>query len=195
MLNYTPNVSAGSSKSTGSAGAPWRLLIISGVLFLLCVIIYAGMDFGYTPYLNSEIQKVDASTADLSKDVKNGQQKDMVRLYSQLYNINNLYSAHIYPSRIFTFLEKRIVPTVRITTLDVDVPKLVLKFDAIAPDFDTVVLQVATIQSDEHVAQAVLASSKKQDPKEGGGFAFSVRMEVKAGWLSTSVLATSTKTQ
>lgn len=195
MLNYNPNVSAGGSKSKTSTGAPWRLLIISGVLFILCMVIYIGMDFGYTPYLTNEIQKVDADTLTLSKNVKDGEQKDMVRLYSQLYNISNLYETHTYPSRVFTFLEKRILPTVRIMSMDVDIQKSVIKFDAVTSDFDTVVLQVATIQGDENIKQAVLISSKKQDVKNGGGFVFSVRMEAKTGWLSTASSATTTKTQ
>lgn len=195
MLNYNPNVSTGAPKSNTSTGAPWRLLIISGVLFILCIVIYLGMSFGYTPYLTNEIQSVDASTLALSKDVKNGQQKDMVRLYSQLYNINSLYGSHVYPSRVFTFLEKRVLPTVRVTSMDIDIQKLVIKFEAVAPDFDTVVLQVATMQGDENIKQAVLASSKKQDAKEGGGFLFSVRIDAKEGWLSASTTATSTKPQ
>lgn len=192
MLNYNPNISSG-GKQTVSAGAPWRLLIISAVLFILCVVIFLGMDFGYTPYLNSEIQKADASIADLSKTLKDGQQKDVVRLYSQLYNVNSLYASHVYPSRIFSFLEKEILPTVRIISLDADIQKLVLRFDAVAPDLDTVVLQVSNLQGDSNVQQAILISSKKQDPKEGGGFLFSVRMDVKNGWLSeTNSVATTT---
>ena len=195
MLNYNPNVSAG-VKQTNSAGVPWRLLVISAVLFILCIVIFLGMEFGYTPYLNGEIQKADASIADLSKTLKDGQQKDVIRLYSQLYNVNSLYASHVYPSRIFTFLEKRILPTVRVTSLDIDISKLVLKFDAVAPDLDTVVLQVSTIQGDENIKQAVLVSSKKQDIKEGGGFAFSVRMDIKNGWLSaSSSTATTTNNQ
>jgi hypothetical protein len=190
MLNYAPS-RAGAQKQKSSTGVPWRLLTISIVVFVLMIVIFLGMEFGYKPYLQSQIKQADADISSLSQSLQDGQQNDVIGLYSQLYNINSLYNRHVYPSRWFAFLEKNVLPTVRVTSMDADFLKLSVKLDGIAPDLDTLVLQIATLQQDAHTQEVVLTSSGKQDPKEGTGILFNVRIELKEGWLTG--LATSTQ--
>ncbi|MCL5012184.1 MAG: hypothetical protein M1320_02045 [Patescibacteria group bacterium] len=188
MLNYAP--ATGGQKQKSSTGAPWRLLVISLVLLILTVLITVGMEFGYKPYLTNQLQQADASITSLSQSLQQGQQSDVIGLYSRLYNINDLYTKHIVTSRWFAFFEKNILPTVRVTSMDADLLKESVKIDAIAPDMDTIVLQVATLQQDPQTQQVTLTSSQKQDPKEGTGFTFSLRVDLKDGWLTGIVSST-----
>lgn len=182
MLNYAP--STGGQKQKNATGAPWRLLVISLVLLILTILIVVGMEFGYKPYLNNQMQQADASIASLSQSLQQGQQGDVIGLYSRLYNMNDLYAGHIAVSRWFAFFEKNILPSVRVTSMDADLLKGSVKIDAIAPDMDTIVLQIATLQQDTRAQQVTLLSSQKQDPKEGTGFTFSLRVDLKSGWVT-----------
>jgi len=188
MLNYAPQTQSNAKAS--STSVPWRLLIIGAVLIVLSVLMYAGMEFGYKPYLNTQIAEADARISELSASLQEGQQKDVIGLYSQMYNISSLLSDHVYPSRVFTFLEQVLLPAIRLTSLDADLRKATIKIEGVASDMDTVTLQLATIQAHEHVSSAVLVSSQKQDTKDGGGVTFNIRIDGKGDWLTKTTTTT-----
>lgn len=180
MLNYSPTL-AGAKQST-STDTPWRLLVLALVLLGLSIFVWIGMEFGYVPYLHNQIAKTDTEIAALAASLKDGQQKDVIGLYSQLYNINELYKNHIYPSRIFSFIETTLLPTIRLTELDVEVRKGTIMLSGVSPDMDTVTLQLAALQKNENIVNAVLSSAKQQD--KGTGVSFTIHIDIRQGWLT-----------
>jgi hypothetical protein len=176
MADLSTTVNRARAASTSSVGFPWRLLVISIVIFGLTVLVYAGINFGYVPYLNSEISKADANFTDLSKKIDVNQQQSLTDFYSQLYNVQTLALTHFYPSRIFDFLEKNIYPTVKLSSFQAGILGGDVRFDAVAVDFNTVINQLAILKTDPNVSAVSLDSSRQREAKDGGGVIFSVRM-------------------
>jgi len=176
MADFNTTVNRARAASTSSVGFPWRLLIISIVIFGLTVLVYAGINFGYVPYLNSEINKADANFTDLSKKIDVSQQQSLTDFYSQLYNVQALASTHSHPSKIFDFLEKNIYPTVKLSSFQAGISGGDVSFDATAVDFNTVINQLAILKADSNVLAVSLDSSRQRETKDGGGVVFSVRM-------------------
>lgn len=159
-----------------SAGFPWRTLVISVVVFGLTLLIWAGMEFGYVPFLQSQIQKSDVELAALSQSVSESEQKELIEFYSQLYNIQSLIGGHLHPSRFFDFLEKSTHPMVKFSGLRLNIIGGEAVLEGAAPDFDTVASQLSAFKNDAQVASVALESSKRRDVKEGGGVLFSMKL-------------------
>lgn len=182
MLNYNPTIpsSGGQSQRPFSpSSAPWRVLVMSLTLLIVCIVIFAGMEFGYTPYLNSEIQKTKDQITTLSKSFSSDQQKELIRIYSQLYNIDKLSKGHQYTSQIFSILEKTISPSVTIKSLNLETVSKTAKIEMTALDFDSVTNQLIALKSDPRIVEATIDSSKRDETKEGvvGKITFVVKVQ------------------
>ena len=88
-LNFSSVTPRSHKEEVSSVGFPWRIFVIALVVFGLTLVLWAGMSFGYTPYIKSEIKKVEAELDTLSTTFDESQQKDFISFYSQLYNIRN----------------------------------------------------------------------------------------------------------
>jgi hypothetical protein len=162
------------------------MLVISLVIFGLTVLIWAGISFGYIPFLSSQLKQVNADFESLSKRISPDQQKSLTDFYSQLYNIQNLQASHKYPAKIFDFLEKNTYPMVNITNFQVNLEGGDIRFSGIAVDYQTLVNQLAVLKSDPNVNSVVLESSQKKDVKEGGGVSFSIKMSIKTSFFNSN---------
>jgi hypothetical protein len=165
-----------SIQSGPPAGLPWRIFLLSLVVLGLTVLVYAGMSFGYVPYLKSEVQQVDAKFKQLSQSIDDAKQQELLKLYSQLYNIKTLSTAHVYPSRFFDFLERATYPAVRITSLVLNIKSREARLEGIALASDILTTQLAAIQESPEVESIELDAMRQRDAKEGGGVTFSVKV-------------------
>jgi Tfp pilus assembly protein PilN len=176
MANLNTMVNKARASSVSSVGFPWRLLLMSLIIFGLTILVWVGIQFGYIPFLNSEISKADANFTTLSGKIDANQQTLLTDYYSQMYNIQALSRSHLYPSRIFDFLEKNIYPLVRINSLQAGVTGGDVSFDGIASDFNTLTNQLAILKADPSVGVVSLSSAQQRDAKSGGGVSFSIRI-------------------
>ena len=182
-LNNTVNRARASSIS--SVGFPWRLLLISIIVFGLTVLVWTGIQFGYIPYLNSQISNADADFTALSGKIDANQQAQLTGFYSQLYNIQKLSSSHLYPAKIFDFLEKNVYPLVRINSMKLDAVGNTVTLDGIASDFSTLTNQMAVLKISPDVSVVSLDSAQQMDAKSGGGVSFSIRISFNSSFFTT----------
>jgi hypothetical protein len=178
MLNYDPttnSVPAPRPQSSASTRNPWRLLFLSIIVFSLAAVIYAGMDFGYKPYLQGEIKKIDGKIDALSQSMNADQQKGVLDLYSQLYNIDMLSKSRVNASRIFALIEQDTDSLITLTAFDLDARSGSGKIDGIAPDFDMVVRELSSLKQDPNVEEAILVSAEKGADKDNGKVKFSIK--------------------
>jgi len=173
-----PSISPTSARSGGasSVGFPWRILVISLVVFGLALLIYAGVQFGYVTYLNSEIKKVDSQFAQLSQTLDDGEQEALLSFYSQLYNIRSLSGGHLYPSRFFDFIERITYASVRFINVQLNVAGGEARIEGVASDFETLTDQIALMEAAPEVSSVALESSKRRDIRDGGGVYFSMKV-------------------
>ncbi len=89
-----------------SQGWAWGILFFSIGIFALTVILYAGLKFGYEPYLTSQISKVSDQVSKASQSVSASDESQLVDFYSQVANLNSSLADHVAVSQLFTWLEK-----------------------------------------------------------------------------------------
>jgi Tfp pilus assembly protein PilN len=176
MAELNSTVNRARAAGTPSVGFPWRLLIISVVVFGLSVLVWAGISFGYVPYLNSQINGADSAFNALSSKIDINQQQSLTDFYSQLYNIQTLQGTHIYPSKLFDFLEKNVYPTVKLTSMQTGITGGDLSFEGLAVDYATLTNELAILKTDPNILTVSLDSSRQRAAKDGGGVNFSIRV-------------------
>lgn len=88
-----------------SGWAPGALLFSGGLLFI-AVMIYAGLVYGYEPYLTSDITNTQNQINTLSNSISATDQTQLIDFYSQLSNLQTLLQGHVLSSQFFTWLEK-----------------------------------------------------------------------------------------
>lgn len=174
---YTPIV------RTRQSVFPWRLLVFTGVVLLLTVLIFFGASFGYKPYLEGKITEVNSQLEKITASLQ-VQDSDVFEVYSQLYNIQSLSKDHTYGSQIFSVLETGTLPNVTLVKAQVDTKKGTFFLQGMAPNYDTVVQQVASYASVDGVTKAQLTSSSQN---EDGTVSFSVDMSVYDGFFNQPV--------
>ena len=165
-------------------GGPWRILIVSAVVFGLTLVIWAGMAFGYAPYLRAQVDDIDGELQALSSSITPEEQNDFIDFYSQLYNIDVLSRTHLYPTNVFEFLEEYTYPSVLITSARVQVTDNELRLDGISTSYDVLTDQISMYRDHPDVVNVSLDTSRARAATEGGGVIFSVRVVFTSQFFS-----------
>lgn len=92
--------------STRTPGWSSGILLFSGSIFLIVVLIYAGLRLGYEPYLNSQLSSLEAQAQKVGQSVSMTDEANLVKFYSQISNIQSLIENHVFFSQFLTWLEK-----------------------------------------------------------------------------------------
>ena len=59
------------------------MLLFSGSVLVVVIVIYAGLQFGYTPYLNGQVSSLESQAQKLGQSVSVTDQANLVTFYSQ----------------------------------------------------------------------------------------------------------------
>lgn len=189
MLNYdsTTNSIAARPQAASSTRNPWRLLFLSITVFALVSVVFLGMEFGYKPYMQGEIKNIDGKIDTLSQSMNANQQKSLLDLYSQLYNIDALSKSRANSSRIFALLEQDTDPLITLTSLELDARGGIGKIEGISPDFDMVVRELSALKQDAGISEAILLSADKVSDKDGGKIRFSIKVNLAPSFFANAV--------
>ncbi len=142
------------------SGVPQRFLFFSFIIFLLVLLSYLGLAYGYSSFLKNEIEDGRAKLDELGRRISAEDQKELARLYSQISNIEKLLTSHVAASRIFTFLEAATAGQVTYLGADLSVPDRRLTLDGAAVSFDELVRQLAAYEKTPEVERINLESSE-----------------------------------
>ncbi|MDO8557530.1 MAG: hypothetical protein Q7R98_03685 [Candidatus Jorgensenbacteria bacterium] len=152
-----------------SIGTPWRVLIISFIIFALAIFIELGLAFGYEGYLNGKIAAADSQIQTLAASVAQKQQ-EFVTFYSQVVNLKSVLEKRSFTANVFTFLERNVIAPVYFTEADISTPRQEVALKGFAPTLGDLSRQIAVIEADQkNVKDVVLNEVNLQ----GGGVGFS----------------------
>jgi len=156
-------------------GWPWQLLVFTIIVFGVMVVSYLGMQLGYKPYLNSQIKSLDAKIANLSQVVDEEQQKNLITLYSQWINIQNLLNSHTVPSKLFDFLEKNTHSQIYYLSLNFSLMKKSIILEGMSPNYNILTQQLELFQRASEIEKVFLENAQNS----GGGIRFSIQLIFK----------------
>lgn len=156
---------------------PWRLFTLSAVIFAATIFVVLGMNFGYSPYLDSQIKQVDAEIESLSQSVSGEEKQALVNFYSQLTNVNSLLGSRTKASGVLSFLERNTHKQVYYVSLAFDARNRELRVSGAASSFGVLAEQLNLYQRAEEIESASLDSS--QFDREIKGVRFEARLRLK----------------
>lgn len=186
MPNFNSVPSSGAPRQTDVATAvPWRILVLSIVIFASTLVVFFGMKFGYMPFLDGQINRTNLQISDLSKKVSEEQQRNLFDVYSQLYNIKTLSANHVRISNFFSFLERTTQQTISLDRAAVDRANKTVTISGVAFDYETVVNQLSAYRQSKVVKQATLSESKKIEDGVRG-ISFTIQIQVTDDFFTTT---------
>lgn len=163
-----------------SVGLPWRLSIFMTLIFAFSLFIYIGIDFGYRPYLESGVNKLNKDISNLNQSIDESQQKQIVGFYSQLVNIKSLLGIHkTATSQIFDFIEKNTYQNVKFDNMVVNVANGDIKISGIAPNYEILVKELFLFGQTPNVERVILENSNMSETTKGKESIKEIKFEIK----------------
>jgi hypothetical protein len=92
----------------------WSAGLISfsaGILFLT-LFLWAGLQFGYKPYLDARTQKIEDQINQVNQAIAPADQANIINFYSQLSNLRQLLRTHTIPTNVLSWLAANTEPNV-----------------------------------------------------------------------------------
>jgi|SRR3989344_389607 len=160
-------------------GWPWRLLSFMFVIFVITAGVYAGLNFGYRPYLNSRIKGLDSKITELNQIVNEEEREKLASFYSQLVNVDNLLDIQTKPSKLFDLLEKVTIPSVYYSSLELGVQNREVKISGVSPTYDVLVQQLELFRRDPEISSFSLDNSSGKD----SGVTFSATLNLSTDFF------------
>lgn len=155
-----------------------RLLMFSFTVFLLSVGVFVGIKFGYRPYLESEIKKIEASIGDFLAQYPRASLDSIRRVASQFGNVGKVLDAYGSPRGVFEWLESTTLPSVSYSKMEFRVKERELTLTAQVRDDDDIARQLELFRRDTTMVERVLFKSASTGAR--GGLQFAAVLTLKA---------------
>jgi len=151
-------------KTPGWSG---HLLMFTFTIFIFTLLTYLGLQFGYKPYLATQLKKVQTDIDDLGKKIPVSDQKNLATFYSTLSNLKTLLAKHVYSSRALAWVEENTGSTVYLTKLFFTPAKASFTTSLVAKSFDDMIQQIRLFETHPDVRSATVGGIGKKE--ETGG--------------------------
>jgi Tfp pilus assembly protein PilN len=149
-------------------GWPWRLLVFSFFIFIVVLITFLGIKFGYQPYLDNKIKTLDSEIDKLSQSVSQSQIDDFIAFYSQLSNLKVLLNNHVFGSNVLKFLEDNSLKSVVYISADVDARLKGIKLSGVVPSYEALAQQIEVFRQSPLVKEVSFKKAQQNEQKEIG---------------------------
>ena len=116
-------------------GWPWRFFLFSLLIAVTAVVAYAGLAFGYMPFLQSQIARQEENLEELGRVVPQKKQDELTGFYSQLVNLQGVVKSHAAVSPLFNIIESRTNTGVQYTLFEVRVPERKATLEGVAASY------------------------------------------------------------
>ena len=158
--------------------------MFSTTLFLLAVVAYASLAFGYRPYLDGRIRELRREVDAQSQQISSGDQTKLLGFYSQIANLNTLLGKHASALPLFEFLEKNTHPNIYFTSMNLIAASKRVVLGGMARSVSDISEQLARIQSQPEVKQVILGSSSATLD----GWRFDLTLDLTPDFLTWSLV-------
>lgn len=170
---------------SSTQGAYKQFLILGISLFILMVVLYAGIAFGYTAYLQGAVDNLDKQIQDFATRTPVDQQAQAAGFYSQLINLRQLLKSHTAASPALTLLERTASPDIYYTKLNLNSVTNEMDLNGVARTLDAAAAEAAMLQVQPEVARVNFtnASQIQNQGQSQTGWQFSISVFFNPGVL------------
>lgn len=165
-----------------SSSLPWKLFSLSLTIFILLAVLYLGINFGYKPYLVSQVKKWETNLLELSQSIDSDKQQQLLAFYSQSANIKTQLDSKQTVSGIFNLIENNTYPSVSYNSFKLDIGNQEIKLEGVAPNYETIVKELTLFERNPDVEKVILENysvSESQSKKSSAEFKFALKLILK----------------
>ena len=155
-----------------SSGGPWRLLLFLFIIFTAAFLLYIGLLYGYQPFLRGLIEDKKTELNGLSVQIESTDQKSFIAFYSQVVNLRELLTTHIFSSKLFPLLETLTSAQVQYQNVSFSTAEKTVTLDGFAESYEALARQMAIYRSGRGIQKVVLEGTQASDR----GVRFSARL-------------------
>jgi Tfp pilus assembly protein PilN len=163
-----------------------RLLMFSSTLLFICLFVYIGLVYGYTPYLKTQLKELDGQIQKFGQEISAADQTELIAFYSQMANIKKLLNNHIAASRLFEWLEKQTQTNVFFSKLGLNIQNNQLSLAGVAKSAEDIAEQLQVFQSQPEVE---LVSVNNISVGASGLWQFDLSVKLSRDFLKQEVSA------
>lgn len=143
-----------------SVGWPWRLMVSMFLVFLISLLIYTGLTFGYKPFLKSSVESLESEIESFSAQLSSEQKENFVNFYSQLTNLQRLLKGHAGVARFFSLLESLTGEEVSYSGFSLSLQEKTVSLEGVASSYEALVGQLTLYEASPEINRVILDSSK-----------------------------------
>lgn len=157
--------------SQRSADTPsWfsQLILFSGTIFVVSMIVFGGLEFGYKPYLTKQLDALDAKIEETAKSIPAERQEKLISFYSQIENAKTAMDSRFAVFPVFRWLEENMLVGTTIAKLSIFGQKRTVNVSGYTKTLPGLYSQIQQFQSQKNVKK-VSFSNTSQIPTGGWG--------------------------
>lgn len=160
------------AKDQMPSGLSWHMFTFLLIVFVVTVLGYFGLEFGYKRFLNSQIKELDAQIAISTSGREAEGEKNLVDFYSRVSNVKSLMEAHPIASKVFAFLESATNVKVVYNSVGFSTSQREITLDGAAASRSVLASQLLAYESYDGVSKVQLQS----DTQSGSAVKFRARI-------------------
>lgn len=160
-----------------------QLMAFAVTLLVLSIVALLGITFGFRPYLESRVSKLDADIQEFSRQVPAEEQAQIATFYSQLANLKTVLAAHTATPAFFAWLENATVQQVQFTKVAMNASSRQVQMSGVARTAAAVADQVSSFQRQPGVERVDFRSSSQAG---AGGVQFDLNVTVVPGFFTAA---------
>ena len=165
-------------KDPARVGTPWRLLSMGFIVFIIAAVVYLGMDFGYKPFISSQIGKTQAKIDELVGSITEEEAQNSVTFYSQMSNINELLNSKKIISQTFGTVKDNTLKNIYYSSFGLDYGSQEIRMEGAAPTYEALAQQIDIFRKLKEVKGVKLENARK-DQEKTGRIIFSLKLQLK----------------
>ena len=138
-------------------GWSFGVMLFSGSILLIVLVIYAGLRFGYEPYLTGQMNALQSKVNNLGQSISPAEEANLVTFYSEIGNLESLVKNHVIFSNFLTWIEQNTEANVYYNTMSFSSEDQVT-LNGYAKTAGDIPEQIAVFESSPDVASVVLSN-------------------------------------
>ncbi len=147
------------ARTPGIAG---QLLMLTSLLFFVSLGSYLGLQYGYKPYLDTQIENLDKDINNFAKQISPQEQTKIINFYSQLANLETLLNNHIFTSALLDWFEKNTQVNIYYSNFNFDSIKGDITLSGVAKTIEDLGEQLIIFNQLPEVRKVILSGISSQ---------------------------------
>ena len=140
-----------------------QLFLLSSTLFFISLGFYLGLDFGFRPYLESQVEELQNRMSNLAQQIPIEEQIQITGFYSQIVNFQKLLADHTPVSPLFAWLEKNTQVNVYYTSFNFRSSNNSVSISGVAESLDDLSEQLLVLENLPEIESANLGGVTSEE--------------------------------